>query len=232
MCGNTIKQNAYKHKNNTIIMVEALVICAHPDDEIFGSGATIAKYAKEGKDTITVICSAGEFSHMWLRDEYKNDMRQQESISASKIVKTKKVVFLGLKDGSLGTEMDNKLVEDKITNIIKKERPKKIFTHSIDDPHPDHRAVYNSVLRLSKKLKYKGAIYSFEVWNIGNFKKRDVPKLYVDVSDTFSLKIKALKQFRSQIGSLIPLLPAVYLRSFISGMHSHCRFAEVFYKVQ
>lgn len=213
-------------------MVEAIVICAHPDDEIFGAGATIAKYAKEGKETITIICSAGETSHPWLKDEYKIKMREDESTKAGEIVKTKKTLFLRQKDSKLNTEMEKKSIKAKIKKIIEKEKPKRIFTHSIDDPHPDHRAVFNSVKDILDKMNYNGAIYSFEIWNIGNFKKRDVPKLYVDVSNTFNLKIKALKQFKSQKGSLISLLPGVYLKSFLAGLHSHCRFAEVFYKVQ
>ena len=36
-----------------------LVICAHPDDEIIGAGGTIATYAREGKDVITIIFSNG-----------------------------------------------------------------------------------------------------------------------------------------------------------------------------
>jgi len=213
-------------------MVEAIVICAHPDDEIFGVGATIAKYAKEGKETVTIICSAGETSHLWLKDKYRIKMREDESLKASKIVDTKKTIFLRLKDGKLNIEMEKKEIKEKIAKIIKEEKPKKIFTHSIDDPHPDHRAVFNFTKEILDTIKYKGAIYSFEIWNIGNFKKRDVPKLYVDVSDTFWIKIKALKQFRSQMSSLILLLPGVYLKSFLAGLHSRCRFAEVFYKVK
>jgi N-acetylglucosamine malate deacetylase 1 len=213
-------------------MVELLIICAHPDDEIFGAGGTIAKYAREGKSTVSVICSAGESSHFWLKDSYKIPMRKKESLDASKVVKAREVIFLELKDGQLSTEMENKEVISKLKKIIKKSNPKRIFTHSVDDPHPDHRSVYNSVMKITDSIKYSGAIYSFEIWNFANLKKRDVPKLYVDISKTFHLKIKALRQFKSQIGSLIPLLPNVYIRSFLSGIHAHCRFAEVFYKIK
>ncbi len=212
-------------------MAEILVFCAHPDDEIFGVGGTIAKYAKEGKETVTVICSDGESSHPWLKEEYKIRMRREESTKAGNIVKAKETIFLGLRDGKLNKDMNTRGNLLRIKEIIKKEKPKKIFTHSIDDPHPDHRGVFRAVKKALSKPQYRGALYSFEIWNIANLKKRHLPKMYVDISKTMPLKIKALKMFRSQIGSLIPLLPAVYVKSFFAGLHAHCKYAEVFYKV-
>ena len=38
--------------------------------------------------------------------------------------------------------------------IIEKEKTNKIFIHSVDDPHPDHRAVFNSVKDILDKLEY------------------------------------------------------------------------------
>src|SRR5512137_2295312 len=37
-----------------------LIICAHSDDQVFGPGGTVAKYAKEGKRVHTIIFSYGE----------------------------------------------------------------------------------------------------------------------------------------------------------------------------
>ena len=213
-------------------MAEALVICAHPDDEIFGAGATIAKYEQEQKRVTTIVCSAGETSHPWLTYEYVVALRRKESEQAQRIVKTSKLVFLGLKDGSLAAELSKKRTRERLKKIFAEEKPKKIFTHAADDPHPDHHAVFTTVLSIANELNYRGSVYSFEIWNPINLKKREVPKLYVDVSKTFHLKVAALKQFRSQLGSLISLLPVVYLRALFAGLHAQCRYAEVFYKVR
>ena len=37
-----------------------LVFAAHPDDDIIGTGGTIAKLSKEGHNCYAVICSNGE----------------------------------------------------------------------------------------------------------------------------------------------------------------------------
>ena len=68
-----------------------MIICAHPDDEIFGAGGTIAKYAAEGIEVITVIFSYGESSHPWLRKRFKVEVRKTESLKAGKAVGTKRI---------------------------------------------------------------------------------------------------------------------------------------------
>lgn len=213
-------------------MAEAIIFCAHPDDEIFGAGATIAKYRKENKEVITVICSTGEKSHPWLKQDYLIKMRKEESQRASRIVRTSKNIFFDLKEGKLNEELQNSNIQRTIKELIKKNRPKKIFTHALDDPHPDHKAIGNAIIKITDSINYQGHVYSFEIWNPVNIKKRDIPKLYIDVSKTFHLKIKALKEFKSQIGSLIPLLPVVYIRAFFAGLHAKCKYAEVFYKIK
>ena len=37
-----------------------LILVAHPDDEVLGCGGTIAKYAEEGEDVVSVILSDGD----------------------------------------------------------------------------------------------------------------------------------------------------------------------------
>ena len=39
-----------------------MVFAAHPDDEVIGAGGTIAKYAREGRQVVSVIFSYGEGS--------------------------------------------------------------------------------------------------------------------------------------------------------------------------
>jgi len=213
-------------------MIEALLICAHPDDEIFGAGATIAKYQQEGKKVITVICSAGETSHPWLQYQYLVNLRRGESQRASAIVKTEQLLFLNLRDGKLAQDLQKTKVQKKLQELVAKEKPRRILTHARDDPHPDHQAVLHAVLKVAEQVGFEGQVYSFEIWNPVNLRKRDTAKLYVDVSTTFHLKIRALKEFKSQIGSLIPLIPVVYLRALFAGLQARCRYAEVFYKVR
>ncbi|MBW2987243.1 PIG-L family deacetylase [Candidatus Woesearchaeota archaeon] len=210
-----------------------LVICAHSDDQIFGPGGTIAKYAKQGINTITIIFTTGESSHPHYKPRVVTKMRMEETLEANKTIKGGDVIFFGLSEGKLYKDVVSKKIKPKIISLIKKYKPSKIFTHNPDDPHIDHKDAYKVTMEIIDKINYKGEVYIFDVWNLWNIRKRDLPRLYVDISDTFKLKIKALKCFESQvINALLPLLWSVYVRAIIHGIFNHCKYAERFYKIR
>ncbi len=208
-----------------------VVFCAHNDDNIIGAGGTIAKYHDDGKEIVTVIFSYGEGSHPWFKKKVTVAMRMAESEEAAKIL-GEKLTYLGLKDGALSKEIREKGVAEKIGKIISRHRPEKIFTHSEDDPHPDHRAVNKAVLEAVEMAGYRGPVYTFPVWNIVSLKERGHPKLYVDITETFKRKIAALRAHKSQKLAIYTLSWSVYMRAFLNGLQAESRYAEVFYKVR
>ena len=209
-----------------------LVICAHPDDEVFGPGGTIAKYSGEGFSVDVVIFSYGEQSHPWLQKRFVIRTRIKEQKAAGSILGVKNTVFLGLREGYFKEDSKKKGVHSKISSIIRKAKPVKIFTHSVDDPHPDHNTVHITALEALDKSGHKCDVYTFDVWNPINIIKRKKARLYVDISGTFEKKLAALRCFRSQKASLISLLWSVYIKAIKSGIENRTRFAEVFYKVR
>jgi len=209
-----------------------LVICAHNDDNIFGLGGTIARYLKEGKKVKTIIFSYGEGSHPWLKKKESITMRVKECQKADKILGGNQSTYLGAKEFNFEKEVEKKKIDKNIRKIIKKYNPSKIFTHGMDDPHPDHRAVNSIVLNIIDKINYDKDVYTFDVWNPIRIRKRTEPKLIIDTSKTFKLKIKALNCHKSQKAALISLLWNVYRKDFFNGLANNCRFAEVFYKVR
>jgi LmbE family N-acetylglucosaminyl deacetylase len=205
---------------------------AHSDDTILGGGGAMAKYAKEGKNVITIIFSFGEQSHPWLKRKHTVEMRVEEAKEAIRLLGFNNMHFLGLKEGKFAEEIKEKNIIDVLDKLVRLHKPIKIFTHSIDDPHPDHRAVYKATLELLEQTKHKCDVYSYNVWNPVNFLKRGEPKLVVDVSDTFWLKIDALKKFQSQKVALIQLIPVTVLRAVRNGWFNGYKFAEAFRKVE
>ena len=220
---------ADKNQNKT---ESVLVFCAHNDDHVIGAGGTLAKYAKEGTQVITVIFSYGESTHPWLKQEEAIKMRVNESHKAEGIIGGEKLYYLGLKEGKFNEEINQKKRKTRIRRLINIIKPIKIFTHSRDDPHPDHRAVYNVVTEIMDKLKYKCDIYSFDIWNPLNIRHRNHPKLVVDVTKTFNLKIKAIKLHESQWLALLTMLPATYIRGLLNGLDQGMKYAEVFVKLR
>lgn len=207
-----------------------LVLCAHSDDHVIGAGGTLAKYAEEGKKVIVVIFSYGELSHPWLKRKHSVEMRVKEAQKASEVIGAKETIFFGLQERKFSEEIIKKDIADKLKRIIRKYRPSKILTHSIDDPHPDHKALNKFVLDLADKIKYRGHIYVFDIWN-PSLRKRHLPKMVVDISETFQKKIEALKCFKSQrLAAIMPLGWSVYFKAIKDGWKNNCRYAEIFHK--
>jgi|TARA_B100001964_G_C14058137_1_gene520133 LmbE family N-acetylglucosaminyl deacetylase len=203
-----------------------LVFCAHSDDTEIGCGGTILKYIKEDKNIVHTVFSYGEKSHPHLKEKIVAKKREKETNVIDKIL-GRKTIFLGLKEGKF--KEDSEKTKKKIIEIIKKNKPSKIYTLCSLDPHPDHRAVNSLVIESIEEMKYKGDVYAFEVWNVINENK---PVIYVDITDTFKEKINLLKHFKSQWLSIyIQLLPIMF-RARLHGNKNNCKYAEKFYKLK
>jgi LmbE family N-acetylglucosaminyl deacetylase len=216
-----------------------LLICAHPDDEIIGAGGAIAKWKKEGKRIITVICSLGEGWPFWVKKRYTITMRKKESINASSIVGANKVEFLGFSDLTMAKDLKTEEAQQQIADVIKKYRPDKLFTHSVDDHVFNHKQVAKIVLNVFDGLKEKKIksvadteVYMFTIWNPFHIRHRENIQLIVDISDTFEKKKEALRCFASQRFVLLWLYPSIYLKAISFGRRNNMRFAEIFVKIR
>ncbi|MFH2020159.1 MAG: PIG-L family deacetylase [archaeon] len=210
-----------------------LFLCAHNDDQLIGAGGTIAKYAKDGKKVVTIIFSFGETSLPHFHEKISRKTRVIESKRSAKLLGEGELYYLGIKEGNFKQEIMEKDILGKIKAIIDRIKPSKIFTHSVDDPHPDHKAVYNFTIELIDKINFKGSVYSFNIWNFFiNIRKRDSPKLLVDITDTFKTKVNAFKLHKSQLPARMSLMWHVYFQAFVNGINHNMKYAEVFYKIR
>ncbi len=211
-------------------METVVVMSAHTDDFVLGAGGTIKNYTDEGKKVISIIFSLGEKSHAWLKDDVIKDTRKKETKTANKFLKTE-LLHLDLKDQSVYKEYQEKNKEKQLLKLLNKEKPTKIFTHSSEDPHPDHRTVHKITQELLKKLPIKPEVYIYSVWNPVEF-KTDFPALYVDITKSFSTKIKAIKKFKSQQMHIVYPVFMMFFRAIKHGLKVKGRFAEMFYRIQ
>jgi len=132
-----------------------LAVFAHPDDETFGSGSTLALYADRGID-ITVVCAtrgeAGEIAPgSDAIPEILGDAREAELRAALKVLGVRSLILLGYRDSGMAGSEDNKnplaLINvpmreavARLVGIMKEWQPQVIATI---DPgggygHPDH----------------------------------------------------------------------------------------------
>lgn len=209
-----------------------LVLCAHSDDQVLGAGGTLAKYAEEGKKVHVVIFSYGEKSHPWLKKHIIAGTRVQEAHDAENVLGITETVFLGLTDQKVKQEIHHRDVEKKITELLRTLKPHTIFTHTPDDPHPDHRAISRFAQALVRKTKFKGHLFCFDVWTPVNIGSRKLPKIVIDISKTFNKKLKALRCFKSQWMTMLSLMWSIYWKAIKNGRQNRMKYAEVFYKLR
>jgi N-acetyl-1-D-myo-inositol-2-amino-2-deoxy-alpha-D-glucopyranoside deacetylase len=141
-----------------------LFIGAHPDDETFGIGGTLAKYAARGAKAIYACATKGEVGsadeeHLRGFDS-PADMRWSELKCAAGILGLADVVYLGYRDSGMPGSPDNhhplalaaaplEEVTARVVKVIRDLRPQVVITH---DPiggyrHPDHIAIHNATVR-------------------------------------------------------------------------------------
>lgn len=209
---------------------ETIVVCsAHSDDFVIGAGGTIANYTSDGKKVIVFVFSYGEKSHPWLKKDIVQKMRSDEAFEASKILQCK-TIFFDLREFHFLDDYEK--IEEKMVHLMKEARPSKIFTHSLEDPHPDHKAVHTITLDVFSKLKEnKPELYTYSVWNPVSF-KTTFPALYVDITKTFGRKLKSLKTFRSQKIHIIYPFFLLLLRAIKEGFKIKKRFGEKFFRIR
>jgi len=209
---------------------ENIIVCsAHSDDFVIGAGGTIARYTAEGKKVIVLVFSYGEKSHPWLKEDIVQKMRSDEAFEASKILQCR-TIFFDLKEFHFLEDYEG--VEERMLSLIHDLKPSKIFTHSLEDPHPDHKAVHTITLNVVNRLKEsKPEIYTYSVWNPVSF-KTTYPALYVDISKTFGRKLKSLKTFRSQKIHIIYPFLLLLLRAIKEGFRIRKKFGEKFFRIQ
>ena len=210
---------------------ESIIVCsAHNDDFVIGAGASISKFISEGKKVTAIVFSYGEKSHPWLKEHVVQKMRVKEAQNAAKILGCKVILF-DLKETKFLEEINEQHRREKLLKIFQKQKPSKVFTHSIEDPHPDHRAVYKITIELCTELPIHPELYVYPVWNALSL-NTEYPALYVSVTDQFWNKLRALRAFESQKIHIIYPVFLLMFRAFREGIKIHARFAEKFFRIK
>ena len=127
-----------------------LAVFAHPDDESFGPGGTLAMYADEGVQVAVVIATRGEGSTLGadLHGDELGQVRAAELECASKVLGISELTLWDYPDTKLD-QVDIGELAGKVASVISEFRPDVIMTF---DPNgitgnPDHIAMTEAVVR-------------------------------------------------------------------------------------
>lgn len=140
-----------------------LAVLAHPDDETFGTGGTLALYAHRGVNVYLVCGTRGEVGEMpedmMAGFNTVGEKREAELRCAGELLGLKSIFFLGYRDSGMPGTLDNnhpqalaaqpvEKVAREIALFIRKLKPQVVITF---DPiggyhHPDHIAIHNATV--------------------------------------------------------------------------------------
>jgi len=222
-----------------------LVILAHPDDPEFFCGATLARWAKAGHHIIYQLLTCGDkgFNDSTPADMTSNALcalRHEEQKAAAAVIGAHAVHFMDQPDGYLVPDLT---LRREIVRVIRKFKPDILLTC---DPqtlfatyginHPDHRAagqvVLDAVFPAAGNKEYFPELIQEgyephmprEVWCSLSMK----PNTVIDVTDTWSTKLEALLNHKSQIGDAEKFKERIKTRRTEDSTEENPRYEEKF----
>ncbi|HYA03883.1 MAG TPA: PIG-L deacetylase family protein [Syntrophobacteria bacterium] len=188
---------------------DVMVVTAHPDDAEFGVAGTVARWTREGKEVVYIVCTNGDkgTTDRSLGAEELAKIREREQRAAAKVLGVREVVFLYHPDQSLE---ETPAFRKEIVRLIRIYRPTIVAT---SDPyrrylwHRDHRitgqVVLDAVFPLARDhLAYPDLLAEglepHKVQEILFWGTEDV-NYRSDITRTFDLKVAALRCHESQM---------------------------------
>lgn len=196
-------------------ITRVLVVSAHPDDSDFGASGTIAQWVKKGIEVAYVFCTNGDQGgeESGFTKEEMPAIRQREQRAAGAAIGVTDITFLNYVDGNLEVTLG---LRKDLVRQIRISQPDRMVCQSpernwdrIGASHPDHLAAGEAAIQ----AVYPDARNPFAFTDLLNdeglqpWRVKEIwvsafanPDHFVDITDTFNLKIKALQAHASQTG--------------------------------
>ena len=162
-----------------------LAVVSHPDDETFGCGGALAKHVHAGVKTHVLCLTCNPIN------------RKKEFNAATMTLNVGSSIWM-----NKNVLLDSDIIS-RIADFIDKIRPRVIITHIPFDYHREHKMCYEVVKEAiewaSHTTMYKDA------WQVQRLLLMEIntlipqPSVLVNVSDSFSVKMKAIEKYTSQL---------------------------------
>lgn len=220
-------------------MRNALVIAAHPDDEVLGAGAAVRRFISEGAAANAIILGEGLTS----RKGKPADTAQSEiedlhhcTRNAAKMIGYTQVEFFNFPDNRFDS-VDLLEIIKVVAACVEKYRPDTIFTQHYGDLNIDHARTFQAVLTACRPVQdcCVQEIYCFETpssteWNFQYGGASFKPNFFVDVSDTIEQKLEAMSCYTTETAPFPHPRSSEALRAIARrwGSVAGCAYAEAF----
>jgi LmbE family N-acetylglucosaminyl deacetylase len=182
-----------------------LVICAHPDDDVLGCGATLARHAAAGDHVTVCFLTDGEGARASATERHVRK-RQQAAEQAASILGVQALEFGQFPDNRLDTIAMLDLARH-VEGLASQFPADVIYTHHGGDLNVDHRLVFQAVMTAYRPIASHSqpeTILTFEVpssteWSSPEVGPVFVPNHFVDVSPTLDQKLRALDAYHDEM---------------------------------
>lgn len=180
-----------------------LVVLAHPDDETFCCGGTIAMHSKVGTPVTYVCATRGEMGRRmgnptFATRESLGDLREHELRGACEALGISDLRLLHIWDKTVEF-VDQDLLAARVGAIIDEIKPSLIITfHPKYGRHPDHNAIGLATVRAAAALApdQRPPVHCHRSsWNHVDL---DLETLEIDTSKVMPMKQAAFDAHRSQ----------------------------------
>jgi len=179
------------------IQLDVLAIFSHPDDAELTMAGTLLKLKSLG-----YRCGIADMTRGEMGTRGTPEIRAKEALDAARVMNLDARVNVGLPDGHLALNEESKLA---VVRVLRRHRPRVVFTAHWDDPHPDHAAtahIVREAARLATMRRYDKDS-SFEAIIMpavahAVYSRLVMPSFVVDVSDFAEKKMEAISAYASQ----------------------------------
>lgn len=187
--------------------MKILVIAAHPDDEVYGMGGTIARLSSEGNEIHVLIVTDGCTAQYANRPDLPEIItkKHEEALQANEILGVKKVHFGTFPDMRLDTVPHvelNRLIEETVDAV----RPEAVYTHFYGDVNLDHQMVCRSTLVAVRPVPGQCVkeLYCYQVpssteWSPQLAHTAFLPNVMVDITKFGAVKEEAILAYQTEI---------------------------------
>ncbi|MGD0235739.1 MAG: PIG-L deacetylase family protein [Syntrophorhabdales bacterium] len=193
-------------------LAQVMVVTPHPDDAEYGVAGTVVCWVSQGKEVVYVVCTNGDkgTSDASVKPEELAKTREEEQIAAANLLGVREVTFLRHPDQGLE---DTGEFRKEIVRLIRLYQPETVVTA---DPyrryiwHRDHRITGQVTLdaifpyardHFSYPDLIKEGLYPHKVKEVLLWGTEDVNHRS-DISETFHVKLAALRCHKSQVGHI------------------------------
>jgi LmbE family N-acetylglucosaminyl deacetylase len=166
-------------------VARVLAIGAHPDDIELGAGGLLARLARAGARVVMAVCSVPT----------QAEERIAEARRGAELIGAELVTVCGLEPVRVEDVPMHRIVA-RLDEIVARERPGLVLTHSIRDVHWDHQLVHNATISSLRRTPCD--LLAFTSTPDLNAASHFLGECFADISETIDVKLAAVAAHATQ----------------------------------